>query len=81
MEARSGVNFALFSSRATRVEVCIFDAESGAESSRHELPARSADIWHGALPPRRAGPGSCYAFCVDGPNEPERATASIEASI
>ena len=69
---RGGVNFAIFSGHATRVEVCIFDAESGAESSRHELPARSGDVWHGALPPRCAGPGSCYAFCVDGPNEPEK---------
>ncbi len=69
---RSGVNFALFSSRATRVEICIFDAVSGAEILRDDLPARSGDIWHGALSPRRAGPGTCYAFCVDGPNEPEK---------
>ena len=45
---------------------------SGAESSRHDLPARSGDIWHGALSPSRARPGTRYAFCVDGPNEPEK---------
>jgi isoamylase len=69
---RGGVNFAVFSSHATRIELCIFDAVSGAESVRYELPARTGDIWHGALPPRRAGPGTHYAFCVDGPNEPEK---------
>ena len=69
---RSGLNFAIFSSRATRVEVCIFDAESGAESSRHDLPSRTGDIWYGALSPSRAPPGTRYAFCVDGPHEPEK---------
>ncbi len=67
---RSGVNFAIFSSRATRVEVCIFDALSGAESFRHDLPARTGDIWHGALSPSLARPGTRYAYCVDGPHEP-----------
>ena len=36
-----GVNFALFSSHATRVELCIFDAASGAESARYDLPGRT----------------------------------------
>ena len=57
-----GVNFAVFSSHATRVELCIFDAADGAESARYELPARSGDVWHGLLTPRRAGPGTRYAF-------------------
>jgi isoamylase len=66
-----GVNFALFSSHATRVEVCLFDADSGAEVARYDLPARSGDVWHGLISPRRAGPGTHYAFCVHGPNEPQ----------
>jgi isoamylase len=65
-----GVNFAVFSSHATRVELCIFDAADGAESARYELPARSGDVWHGLLPPRRARPGTRYAFRVHGPNDP-----------
>jgi isoamylase len=69
---KRGVNFALFSSHATRVEVCLFDAECGAEVARYDLPARTGDIWHGLIAPRRAGPGSHYAFCVHGPNEPEK---------
>jgi isoamylase len=69
---RSGVNFAVFSSHATRVEVCILDAVSGAETARYDLPGRTGDIWHGLLPPRRAGLGTHYAFCVDGPKDPEK---------
>jgi isoamylase len=66
-----GVNFALFSSSATRVEVCLYDASSGAEVARYDLPGRTGDIWHGLVSPRRAGPGSHYAFCVHGPNDPQ----------
>jgi isoamylase len=69
---KRGVNFAVFSSHATRVELCLFDAESGAELERYDLPARTGDIWHGLLSPRRAGPGSHYAFYVHGPNEPHK---------
>jgi isoamylase len=68
---KRGVNFALFSSHATRVEVCLFDAETDAELARYDLPARTADVWHGLISPRRAGPGTHYAYHVHGPNEPE----------
>jgi isoamylase len=68
---KHGVNFALFSGHATRVEVCLFDAESGAETARYDLPGRTGDVWHGLLSPRRAGPGAHYAFCVHGPNDPQ----------
>ena len=67
---RQGVNFALFSSHATRVELCIFDAETGAET-RYDLPGRTGDIWHGLLSPGRAGAGTRYAYRVYGPNEPD----------
>jgi pullulanase/glycogen debranching enzyme len=67
-----GVNFAVFSSHATRVELALFDAASGAETVRHELSARTGDVWHGFLPAGEAGPGVQYAFHVHGPNDPER---------
>ncbi|HWJ37114.1 MAG TPA: glycogen debranching protein GlgX [Steroidobacteraceae bacterium] len=67
-----GVNFAIFSSHASRIEVAIFDAVSGAESVRYDLPARTGDVWHGCLSARRAGPGAHYAFYAHGPNDPER---------
>lgn len=67
---KRGVNFSLFSSNATRVEVCLYDAASGAEVARYDLPGRTGDIWHGLISPRRAGPGAHYAFRVHGPFDP-----------
>jgi isoamylase len=68
---KRGVNFALFSSNATRVEIGLFDAD-GAELARYDLPARTGDIWHGLIAPPRAAPGTHYAFYVHGPSEPEK---------
>ncbi|WP_199257313.1 glycogen debranching protein GlgX [Pantoea sp. BAV 3049] len=62
-----GVNFALFSQHAERVELCLFD-EQGRET-RQDLPARSGDIWHGYLP--AAKPGQRYGYRVHGPWQPE----------
>ncbi len=67
---KHGVNFAIYSAHATRVEVALFDTVSGAQRMRHELPARTGDVWHGFLPARCAGPGARYAFFMDGPHEP-----------
>jgi glycogen operon protein len=67
---KQGVNFALFSSNATRVEVCLFDASGTIEQSRYDLPGRTGDIWHGLISPRRGAPGLHYAFAVHGPNDP-----------
>lgn len=64
----SGVNFALFSADAERVELCIFDERQ--QEQRIELTARSGDIWHGYLPD--AQPGLRYGFRVDGPFEPSQ---------
>ncbi|WP_225181833.1 glycogen debranching protein GlgX [Pectobacterium aroidearum] len=63
-----GVNFALFSADAERVELCIFDERQ--QEQRLELTARSGDIWHGYLP--AAQPGLRYGFRVDGPFEPSQ---------
>jgi len=68
--SESGVNFAIFSSHATRVELCVYDAASAALQVRVDLPSRSGDVWHGSLTPPRARPGSLYSFHVHGPNEP-----------
>jgi isoamylase len=69
---KRGVNFALYSSHATRVEVALFDAQSGVEVARYDLPGRTGDVWHGLASPRRAGPGTNYAFFVHGPDEPDK---------
>ncbi|RJL51505.1 glycogen debranching protein GlgX [Pectobacterium carotovorum] len=64
----SGVNFALFSADAERVELCVFDEHQ--QEQRIALTARSGDIWHGYLPD--AQPGLRYGFRVDGPFEPSQ---------
>ncbi len=69
--SEQGVNFAMYSSNATRVELCLYDAQGVAEVARCDLPGRTADVWHGLVPASRVGPGSHYAFCVHGPNEPQ----------
>jgi len=64
-----GVNFALFSANATKVEVCLFDAEGRAETERIELPEYRDEIWHGYVADLR--PGQVYAYRVHGPYAPE----------
>jgi glycogen operon protein len=64
-----GVNFAVYSAHATRIELCLFDA-AGRETARIELPARTGDIWHGLLPAAFGGPGTLYGYRVHGPYQP-----------
>ena len=64
-----GVNFALFSAHAEKVELCLFDGNGEAEVERLELVA-SGDIWHGYLPD--CAPGTIYAYRVYGPYSPEQ---------
>jgi isoamylase len=64
-----GVNFALFSAHATKVELCLFDAAGKEELQRIELPEFTDEIWHGYV--RGLRPGTVYGFRVHGPYEPE----------
>jgi len=64
-----GVNFALFSANATKVELCLFDQEGTTELERIELPEYTDEIWHGYLPDAR--PGTVYGYRVYGPWAPE----------
>jgi len=64
-----GVNFALFSAHATKVELCLFDDAGEQELERLELPEFTDEVWHGYLPDAR--PGTIYAFRVHGPYEPK----------
>jgi len=63
----SGVNFALFSEVADKVEVCLID-DAGAET-RVELPEVDGFVWHAYLPGLR--PGQRYGYRVHGPYDPE----------
>ncbi len=64
-----GVNFALFSAHATKVELCLFDTDGKKEIERIELPEFTDEVWHGYLPDAR--PNMVYAYRVHGPYEPE----------
>jgi isoamylase len=64
-----GVNFALFSANATKVELCLFDSKGDRELERIELPEYTDEVWHGYLPTAR--PGTVYAYRVHGPFEPD----------
>ncbi|MFL5191265.1 MAG: glycogen debranching protein GlgX [Microvirga sp.] len=64
-----GVNFAIFSANATKVELCLFDLEGRNELERVELPEYTDEVWHGYLPDAR--PGTTYGYRVYGPYEPK----------
>lgn len=66
-----GVNFALFSAHATRVELCLFDsATAPREVMRIALPERTEDVWHGYVP--GLAPGQVYGYRVYGPYNPDQ---------
>ena len=64
-----GVNFALFSANATKVELCLFDDQGEQELERIPLPEYTNEVFHGFIPDLR--PGTYYAYRVHGPYEPE----------
>ena len=64
-----GVNFALYSENAEKVELCLFDSpDDEMESLRIPLPDHTDMIWHVYLPEAR--PGQLYGYRVYGPYEP-----------
>lgn len=66
-----GVNVALFSEHASRVELCLFEnADATTESARIPLPEYTNHVWHGYFPDLR--PGQVYGFRVHGPYNPKQ---------
>lgn len=64
-----GVNFALHSAHAEKVELLLFDHKDATEPSFvFELPERTGPIWHGYLVNLR--PGQLYGYRVYGPYDP-----------
>jgi isoamylase len=65
-----GVNFTIYSERATEVELCLFDdREARVESDRLRLREVTAHIWHGYVPGIKAG--QLYGYRILGPYRPE----------
>ena len=63
-----GTNFTLFSTHATKVEICLFDDQGGTEQERIALPEYTDTFWHGYIPD--VHPGSVYGLRVHGPYAP-----------
>jgi glycogen operon protein len=67
----AGVNFALFSENATKVELCLFDNQDAPkETLRIELKEQTDQVWHCYLPD--VLPGQLYGYRVHGPFEPSK---------
>ncbi len=67
----AGINFAIFSEHATKVELCLFDSmDAKKESFKIALPEHTDMIWHGYFPDMEAG--HLYGYRVHGPYEPEK---------
>jgi isoamylase len=63
-----GVNFALFSAHAEKVELCLFDERGQRETERLALPGHTDQVFHGYL--AQARPGLLYGYRVYGPYAP-----------
>jgi isoamylase len=64
-----GINFALFSENAEKVELCLFDPTGKTEVERIEMRERTNQKWHCYLPYGRLG--QLYGYRVYGPYDPE----------
>lgn len=66
---RKGINFALYSENATKVELCLFkQAQDTTPAEVFELPGKTHHIFHGFIP--HLLPGQLYGYRVYGPYEP-----------
>src|ERR1700676_2053937 len=63
-----GVNFALFSAHAEKVELCLFERSGQYEQARIVLPEYTDEAWHCYLPEAR--PDQLYGYRVHGPYDP-----------
>lgn len=70
-----GVNFAIFSAHAERVELCLYDPSGEHEIARLELPEYTDEIWHGYVP--KLQPGALYGYRVYGPTTPSPGCVNI----
>jgi isoamylase len=65
-----GVNFALYSEHAEKVDLCLFDNSGRNEITRIPLAEQTDMVWHSYLPEVR--PGQLYGYRVYGPYAPEK---------
>ena len=63
-----GTHFAICSSQASGVQLCLFDADGMFETRRIELSREGDDVWHAFAP--GVLPGHYYGYRVNGPYAP-----------
>lgn len=67
---KTGVNVALFSANATKVELCLFDQSGKQEIARISLPEFTDEVWHGHIEGLTAG--CLYGYRVHGAFDPHQ---------
>jgi glycogen operon protein len=66
-----GVNFAMFSAHASKVDLCLFDSiNATSETACISLPEQTDMVWHGFFPDIR--PNQLYGYRVHGPYDPQQ---------
>lgn len=70
VEGERGVNFAVYSLHAQKIEVCLYDACAAVETARFTLPCHTNGVWHGFVPGLSAG--QLYGLRAHGPYDPAR---------
>jgi isoamylase len=73
----TGVNFAVFSEVAERVDLCLLDEEL--HETRLELIEVDGSVWHGYVP--GVQPGQRYGFRVHGPYDPSQGQRANPAKL
>ncbi len=66
----AGVNFAVFSEHASKIELCLFSSDGTREEARVVLPERTGPVWHGYL--EGLPVGTLYGYRAHGVYAPER---------
>lgn len=64
----AGVNFAVFSANATKIELCSFSPDGQIETARITLPERTGPVWHGYLADLPIG--TLYGYRANGTYAP-----------
>jgi isoamylase len=72
-----GVNFALFSEVAERVELCLFDDDGN--ETRKDLPEQTGFVWHGYVPALPVG--QLYGYRVHGPWAPDTGQRCLPSKL
>ena len=69
LDGMVGVNFAVYSQHAERIDVCLYDEKGKRETARITLPTQTNGVWHGFVADLSAG--QIYGLRAHGPYQPK----------